>query len=245
MKFDFYNQYKDYSNSDLLKIIKRPNDYQTEAVDAATQIVKDRQVSEMEISEVEKYYTDIDKTGQFKKEKISSYKEKATDFFEPILQPGTEVKPGKWINILLLVIGLQYLWSFYNTVTYFIAFLQCNNCHFDFSVFFQFISLVYVPVVFFLLVKQKRWGWILLFADNLFGLVSRISRSYIFFKYHEFYHGDTSSFLIQILLKALFVFFLWKPSVSDFFGVTKSNKERTAVITLITVVFIFGIQFFM
>ena len=42
MNFDFYHQYKDYPNTELLKIIKRPDDYQPAAVAIATKILGER-----------------------------------------------------------------------------------------------------------------------------------------------------------------------------------------------------------
>ena len=36
MDIDFHEKYKGYSNIELLKILRRPNEYQVAAVDAAT-----------------------------------------------------------------------------------------------------------------------------------------------------------------------------------------------------------------
>src|SRR6266487_3556660 len=99
MNFNFYDQYKNYSNIDLLKIVKQPDNYQAAAVEAATQILNERQVSETELQQVDKYFQDIDAKEQLKKDKINFYKEKTVDFLEPVLKPTTEVKPHKWINI--------------------------------------------------------------------------------------------------------------------------------------------------
>jgi hypothetical protein len=46
---EFYEKYKTYSNSELLKIIEIPNDYQSQAVETAKTIFSDRQLSEDEI----------------------------------------------------------------------------------------------------------------------------------------------------------------------------------------------------
>ena len=261
MNFDFYNQYKIYANTDLLKIIQQPDHYQEDAVKAATQLLNEREVSESDIENAKSYYLELDNSAKQRTDKLNSYKEKTADFLEPVLHPTSNVNPEKWLTIFLFTIVLQYLWILYINISDFIKFIKyvvdCKTYGFDGStsgtvsywacftsqfnpfIFFQLLTLVYVPIIFYLLFKRKRWGWILLFADTLFGLISMISQSYIFFKYQQYYHGDTISFFTNIIIKGLFVFFLWKNYISDSFGVTKNIKKNTAIITtIITVILI-------
>jgi hypothetical protein len=266
MNFDFHDKYKHYSNTDLLKIVRRPTEYQVAAVDTATQILSEREVTQLDLEQVDKYFNEINTETKRKTDKINSYKEKTADFFEPVVNPTTEVKPEKWLNILLLFIGLQYSWTLYINISDFVNFIKyvidCKTYGFDsttetvsywtcFSnqfnplIFFQILTLIYVPIIFYLLFKRRRWGWILLFADNLFGLISTLSQSYIFFKYQQYHHGDTVSFFTQILIKGLFVFFLWRTYISDFFGITRETKKKAAIVTtIITLLFILSIQLF-
>lgn len=266
MNFDFHNKYKVYSNVDLLKIVRRPNEYQSVAVDAATQILNTREITQSDLEQVERYFQEIDTKTKRKTDKINFYKEKTTDFFQPLLNPTTDVKPQKWLNILLLVIGLQYLWSLFTNIIDFVKFIKyvidcksygfdsatetasywaCFSSQFNPLIFFQILALIYVPIIFYLLFKRSRWGWILLFADNLFVLISTLSQSYFFFNYQQYYFGDTASFFTQIIIKGLFVFFLWRNYISDFFHVTKEIKKKTAIVTtIITLLFILSIQLF-
>lgn len=242
MPFNFHDQFKDYSNVELLKIVRQPNEYQTDAVDAATSILKDREISENDILQVDTYFNEIEAKAKQKSDKINSYKEKAADFLQPIIKPGPEVKPAKWLNILLLFIALEYAWRFYNSIKTFVSFNRCYDCTFDIAMVLTIVSLIYVPVIFFLLYKKNRWGWILLFADNLFTLISRIFQSYIFFKYQEYHGGDTGTFVILILIKAAFAYFLWRAPISDFFGVTNNAKKDTAIITTVITILFTGIM---
>lgn len=232
MNFDFYQLYKDYSNADLLKIVKQPGDYQTSAITAATQILKERQVTAEEIQFIDDYFHDIESSARIKKEKIETIKTKAADFFEPVLHPSEKVEPNKWVNMLLLVIAIQYAWTLFKTAKELINFLHCNYCSLDIIFFAELLTLLYVPLIFFLLLKRRRWGWILLFADNLFSLISGASQSYIFFKYQSVHYGDTTSFLLQIIIKTAFVFFLWRDTISNYFSVTLETKKKTAFITI-------------
>jgi len=115
MNFDFYQQFKDFSNTDLLKIVKRPSDFQPEAVVVATKILEERHVTAQEIDFVDQHFEVIDNSAKAKKEKIGAFKKHATDFFEPISHPGENVEPKKWVNIFLLVISLEYAWILFNT----------------------------------------------------------------------------------------------------------------------------------
>jgi hypothetical protein len=240
MDFDFHKQFKDYSNIDLLKIVRQPANYQPAAVKAAEDILSDRQISAEEISVADQYIQDVENSEKNKKEKINELKHKVADFLEPAIRPGEKVEPDKWVNILLLVIGIQYAWTIFKTVKGLIAYFKCTYCPFDITIAISLFSLIYIPVIFFLLLKRRRWGWILLFADNLFIVISSVCQSYIFFKYQHIHNGDTASYLVQILIRAAFVSFLWRNSITEHFGVPHEIKKKTAFITTAgTLIFIF------
>ena len=74
MNFDFYQQYKNYSNIELLKIVKQPTDYQPAAVAVATQILNERQVTAEEIQFVEQYFQNLNSLANAKKKKIDTLK---------------------------------------------------------------------------------------------------------------------------------------------------------------------------
>ena len=242
MNFDFYQLYKDYSNTELLRIVKQPTEYQPAAVVVATQILNERQVTVEEMLLVDQQLHDIDAGAKAKKEKIDALKDQATDILEPFLHPGENVEPSKWINILLLVIAIQYAWGLFGTVRRLFRFLQCNYCKLDISFSAELLTLLYVPLVFFLVFKRRRWGWILLFADNLFALIATLSESYIFFKYQRIYNSDITSFVLPILIKAAFAFFLWRDPIAYHFGISHETKKKTAIITTVgTLFFIFAL----
>lgn len=230
MNFDFYTQFKEYSTVELLKIIQKAADYQSEAIKAAKTILAEREITQNELDQAQNIVKEEENRANALSNKISSYKEKTADFFQPILNPGTEVKPVKWLNILLLFIGVQYLWILYETIKGLLAFLACRYCSFDIFTFLMLINLLYIPLIFYLLYKKRRWGWILLFADNLVSLIMRLGESYTFFKYQEFHQGSTSTFLFFILVKLAFVFFLWRKPISNLFAVSDNTKKDTIMV---------------
>jgi hypothetical protein len=244
--FDFFELYKDHSTTDLLKIIKQPADYEPAVVNAATQILDQRQVSSEELEFVDQYFQDIGEAAKNKKEKIDSIKHEATEFLQPILHPSEKVEPRKWLNILLLFITVQYVWTLLKIIQRMFYFLKCNYCSINISFWGDLFTLLYVPVIFFLLFKRRRWGWILLFADNLFSFIAGMMGSYLFFKYQSIHHGSTISFILPILIRGAFVLFLWQNSIADFFGVNYETKKKTfAMITIGTLLFMFCLQIFL
>ena len=238
MKLDFFELYQNYSAIDLLKIVKRPDDYQSQAVDAAIQILKQRVVTAEDEYEVHRYYADIDHKDAQQKEKIQAYKNSVTEFVEPITHPKETVEPGKFVNILLLLIALQYAWWFYNQTRRFIRIFQQSLPPFDFLFYFQFINVFYVPLVFFLVFKRKKWGWILLFADSLFTLILRLSQ--IRFVTEGYFNGFW--YVYGVFIRLLFLFVLWRPMIAAHFRVTVKVKKQTFfIVTMIALLFIAGV----
>jgi hypothetical protein len=109
MEINFYDQFKEYSNIDLLKIVRRPHEYQSAAIEAASEILKGRRVSDKEISATENYFVEKEEYARLKKERAESIKNNVAGILEPVMQPGPTVEPNKWINLFLVVIALEYL----------------------------------------------------------------------------------------------------------------------------------------
>lgn len=240
MNFNFYDLYRVYSNVELLRIISRADEYQPEAVNAASLILKDRDVTDEDLAEAEQFFAD----KKAKAEIIEAYKSKAKDFLQPIIQPTADVKPSKWLNILLLLVALDYLWVLYHAVRDVVLYLRCDHCEFDLFFFlFSLLGIVYVPFIFFLLLKRKRWGWILLFADSGITALSRFSQMLLLFKYHGMHVGNTTTYIVAILIKAGFLIFLWRKEISDYFNVSLKAKQYTLIFLAFIAVLSLGSSF--
>ena len=233
MSFNFYQQYSSWSTVDLLKIIQDPSEYQQEAVETAKKILEERTVTPEDKENAAAYFRERDATQQARKHRINAYKEKTTDFLDPLLNPGTEVRPEKWLNLFVVVIGLQYAWTLYTSVKYLNAALGCRNCSMDYTIAFSILNLLWFALIFYNLLKRKRWGWILLFADNVISLVLRISEIYIFFEYQRFHRGDTGTFIWTMFIKGAVTLFLWRRTIADLFGVSAKTKNETAVVATV------------
>jgi hypothetical protein len=162
-----------------------------------------------------------------RKEKMEAYKTKAADLFEPVLRPSENMAPDKWLNLFLFVVALQYVWLLYNKVKGLQAFLQCHYCSLDVGLSYELLPIFYVPLIFYLLLKRKRWGWMLLFADNVFALVSCVFQFYVLFKYEAIHGGSIASLFFLVSIRLGFLLYLWRDPVAPHFNVDKKTKRNT------------------
>lgn len=241
MQFNFSEQYQNFSNIQLLKIVKQPFEYQPEAVEAAKLILKERNVTREEITYIEQYFRNMEIADAARRGKALEYKKRIGDFFDPVIRPRQAVEPSKWVNILLFIIALQYAWWLYQNIRRFILFLKCRECEIDGFFIVPYLNLIYIPVIFLLLIKRRKWGWILLFSDNLFSLIMSAVALYPLIIYG--FLGIP--FFYQVAAKLAILFFLWRPAITEYFGVTKNAKRDTVLIVCLAgVLFIFSIHIF-
>ncbi len=225
MNFGFYEQFVKLPDEELLRIVHAPAPYQAEVVTAAKQILGEREIAE-EIDLQNKEASGEDKPAP--PERFTSASE---GFLDGPAIPGQEAQGNKWVNALMGILALPYAWSLFVVIKTLASFFACTSCSFQRVILLQVGILLYIPLIIYLFYKRRRWGWILLFADNLSGLIVRSSESYVFFKFREVYHGNITSFLIGILVKLAFVLFLWRPPITNYFRISSQVKFRTVVVT--------------
>ena len=145
MDFNFLEEYKNYSNSELLKIIKHPDAYQNAAVEAAKQILEVRDISEKDYEAA----TDVIKVGNAEFEnmiiKNDLTEEGLIDFISPAYRSNDLFPALKWLNVFLIAIAIQYIWALYHTAKYFIRFLKCQSCTFG---YYELMALADVALIF-------------------------------------------------------------------------------------------------
>ena len=229
MKHDFFELYKSYSNIELLKIIGRQSEYQADAVDVAVEILKSRDVSQDEVQFVEKYFQELDHSIQLSNDRIEKIKQNAGDLLEPILHPSRDIESSKRINIFIVLVSLQYTWYLLSVVTRIFRVLHRDSPMDIFLMFIDAMTLVLYPGIIYLLYKRKKWGWILVFGENLLSLILLISQSYTLYKYREYSGFSVYSFMLGVSLKAAILGFLLLESVSQEFKISIKNKKRTII----------------
>jgi len=86
---------------------------------------------------------------------------------------------------------------------------------------------VYFPVIFILLLRRKRWGWILLFADNIIASVFIVGQIIIYlysFDFLKWVRWD--SMLWSIFIRTAFLIFLLRKDITLYFNISRLTLQR-------------------
>lgn len=225
---NYQQAYSDYSTFELLKITKRPGNLPRAAVDAATEILKTRSVTLEDLVALNLYFREQDKAAR-KKEANYGLNTTSTNFDSML--PAEAAEPPKWLPILILLMVLYYGWTLYSTAQALLFHLECKDCNRFFLRYVSFLPLLYLPVGLYMFFKRKRWGWIILFAHNLFQLISSLFASYSI-STDKGYRGNKDDFYLLLAMKALFVLLLWRDSIAAHYDVSPATKRKTLIGTI-------------
>jgi hypothetical protein len=219
MEFDYYALYKDWSTLDLVRVARTPNDYAPDAVSVAKQILWERRVSPEEMDAAEWELAQAEMAAATGKPRISDYIERITEVFRPERSDRPEGAPV-WFMVLLVFYGLYYMVNMYAFIRLLFLLHRCIDCVPEmrvmlWSIFFE----VYVTVCFYLLLKQKKLGWTLLFIQVVIQGCQLLLK--IFSAYE---HNLDLSLLIPYYILPLSIYgtigiLLWRPAVLAFFGI--------------------------
>ena len=233
MESQFIEKYKSYSNFELLKITQKPDDYQEKAVDAANEILKDRGISEDDLREIEDYYF---KEKQSEKENLE---ENIFDFLHTDYEPKEFHKPENWLNVFLLVVLFQYLFFFYNAIKYLSFALYHKTIRLNIISLELTFFLFFTPILFYLIFKKHKLGWIILFLKNIFNLFLLSPLFFQFLKTGNIPNNFSPIRIFFSLYYLIFALFLLKPSISNLFEISPILKKTIVAITIaITLVYL-------
>lgn len=97
----------------------------------------------------------------------------------------------------------------------------------------KFFSLFYIPMAFYKLSKPKKlWGWIYIYAEQLFSLSIHLGLAYLYFTGH----GSVTAFLIPVMIRGFFIYCLCIEPLAEYFGAYVGYREIAR-----TVIFAFAV----
>ena len=237
----FLDRYRQYSNVNLLKIVARPDDYQPDAVTAAKAILSGRTVTQEEENEVDLHFQKIALDQSQKEHRVESYKKAIDEFIQPITRPETRLSPVKWLPLFLVLLAIQYVYQVGSTVLDIVKYIRFRAA-FDWSLMYSLLGIGYFATIFYLLFKKRRWGWILLLADNIISCMLLLSQLYWMFGYPE----GMAAFLWQFSLRAAFIYFLFRQDVAAYFNIESPMRGKIALASaglgVLITLFLFGIS---
>jgi hypothetical protein len=212
MDFNFYDRYKDYTEAQLVHMLKNPQDYQPAALEAVNRVIAERGLTKEGLEQVDM-------------ESVAA-EEVVADGKQDLLAPHwEETKPPTWVTVVLVVVALQFAWTFFTSFYWFYQVFSVGAFRLRYLPYF--LLMTYIPVTGYLLLKKNSWGWILLFSVSLFSLVTYIGAILSMTWYSHFYVEQLYIPLGWIVFNAALLICLWKPAMHFYFGIAAPVKKRT------------------
>ena len=233
MKLNFHDIFQQYSTAKLLAILQQPEQYQPEAVAAADNILQERIISPEDRQEAESLINSPATAPSPLAGKLHALGEKTGSLLDPLLHPQEAVPAQKWLNILLLLMALQYGWVIYRAVQSLRYWWEVDGESVDVSLLFTVLNLAYIPLLFYGLLKKRRWGWILLYADNIFTLTGQVYQLQILLRFPDDYEANTSQLLLLMLIRAAFILFLGRIRIRNLFRISVRTRLSTALLSVL------------
>ncbi len=245
MEFNFYDQFSHYSTSDLLEIVQQPDKYQAEAVSAAELLLKERVVSNSERADAQQHLAATQTQEQHRSELAGARMQKIAEFVNPTLNPGKALSPRRLFFLLLIVYGVSYCFFLYGFIKGQVHLLRCEGCRADLGTGINFLQLAYETITFFLLVRKKRWGWILLFVLHVVSVLPLLYELYLWHRNVGYLpvlqnREITPAMILYIIYPIVIAAFLWRPVMTRVFGIDRNTRNYAllagAVISVVLMV---------
>jgi len=228
---DFDTLYTSFSNKDLLKITDRPEWYQPLAVAAATRILATRTVDETDHTIAAAELQEELWRQNREKEFVSKAGNRIASTFHYLFSPTERFDVQRWVYLISIALGLQYLLEAVDSIQYLRFFFRCASCSLTAIEWMLAFSLVFPIVLVILLFRHRLLGWKLAVFNS--GLVILIKACFTVMQSRHF-GLDLIYPLLTIALHVGLLKMLYRGDVQNFFGVTKKDFEKALVWAAIT-----------
>jgi len=231
-KEDFIKYYSSLTNVELLKIIEEKEKYQSNAIEAANEILSIRNYSNEELSTAQSEINYVLNKKKEQKEKIEQAKNKVNDFVDEHFG-FRERTPEKKLNIFCTVLFI------YTLLTVLISLSRMfRHSYFIDTKFYaiELLSVLLQLLLIYLLYKRNNWGWIGATGLYSFISISSITSFILYFKYKNdlfFFRSSPYPSLLSFIFCISVVLFLNSRSVFSQFSVENAGRIATLIITLI------------
>ncbi len=253
---DFTEKYTTYSNTDLLKIIDSPDDYQPLAVETAKTIFASRQLSDKDIEIATAELDALKQKKEEKDQKKKALENKVKNIAASVLSTVNPIQAetpnsDKIIKIVSIVFGGLFLFQLYQEYEMISFMFTDSGAKWDFSVVLYFLPLLIFPTATILFFKRKKIGWSLIASFLSYSAVGYIGL-FIFTVNSEpsnfpvldniFPQTSPSTHIVNSLFFAGILWAICKEEIREIYTVDKKYMFRTiGVIATITALTTYGI----
>jgi len=230
LNLNFHDIFQHTSTAALLVIRQQPEQYQPEAVAAAEELLKERNITPEDQVEADALMKEKEIPVSPLALKLTQYRQQTGELLDPLLRPQANVPAQKWLNILLLLIALNYGWVLYRAIQTLRYWWEVDGETVDVFLLFTLLNLVYIPLLFYGLLKKRRWGWVLLYADHIFVCITQLYQLTVLLRYPDDYWVNSSQLLLLLLIRVAFVFFLGRDNIRALFSISGKLQLYTALV---------------
>jgi len=229
------NQFSDHmfklSNSELLKVLESRADYQPEAIIAAEIELKNRDLTNKDLTEAR-----IENNQQ--KERVEKKNEKFDEFKGEVINSLDPLSRNTFRKRIVLLSGFFIVAFIFNLIDNIDLFKNLTTRIFDFTILEPISVLILLPLGGLFIWKEKKLGWII-----LAGLLTFYTTYYLFFQVaaiiialtsdHELY---TRTGEFKFTLKLIFMLALWisinKKGLREYLRINNTIRWLTIIISI-------------
>lgn len=241
----FSERYKTFEDLQLIRITINPEDYQDEAVDAATEEINNRQLSEEKINELTDIILQENQESLINEERKRAKKniiQKQTRQFIQKLNPfkSNIPWPVRFIRFVVILLGIITIATWTTQAKFLLNQFPLGEFSLSYYgfVLFRILLLLALPVIIVLFFKKKPIGWIFTFSYTLYRSVSLAVLSTFYIRTPGII--DSTSYTIMYISLSLVLLIvsivLLQQKVRTIFNIKKTTG-------LLIAVFVFLISF--
>ena len=241
---DFTERYQNFSNIELMRIIKNSANYQPLAVETAEKILNSRNLTQEELrvlntkadNEIEVKLTAELKRKEFEN-KMMATGDSILSAINPIRKDGSNV--DTIIISISLLIGLISIYLIFSQFGLLLFMFGDSATRWDFSVILFIFPVILPPIAAILFFMRKSLGWLLicmLFTFSLIGnirmLVFSLSVPMSYFSpINNLYPRSSAfTFMLTLLFYALLLWIICKREVREVFKISNRFMFKTLIV---------------
>ena len=176
---EFTERFKTYSNTELLKIIDNPDDYQPLAVEAANAILSSRQLTDEDFANARAELGTQRQEKKVQDKKKKDFENKVKDIGTSVLSavnpiPAETPNPDRIIKIISIVLGVLFLFQLYKEFGMIIFMFTDSEAQRETGMALYFLPLIIIPIAIILFFRRNKLGWTLLMIFLTYSAVSSV-----------------------------------------------------------------------
>lgn len=243
-KDEFLKTYSGFSNVELLKILREKHNYQLAAIEAAKEILSQRNYSSEELHSGQAEINFVLTNKREQKEKVEKVKNKISEFIDEYFGLHQRT-PVKKLNLFCAIIFLYVLFNSIFNIRDIAGYYYSTLTSWSIAILAYLLQLLFI----YLLYKRSNWGWVVMVGGCILLAIQNIQNFLQSFRprtglfgfldeainpYEQFF-----AFCINIGV----VLFLNSKSIRDQFTISKDARTTTLIVAVLLSASLFVLQY--